>query len=343
MSPEERFELIKRNTAEIVPEDELLELLKAKEHPVAYIGNAPTGRIHIGYYFWISKVADFLKAGFKFKILLADLHAHLDDQKAPFELLDARVEYYKEVLTAMLESLDIDISNLEFVRGTDFQLEKDYTLDVYKLSALNTFSRCKKAASEVVRFGEHPKLSGFIYPILQALDEVYLNADVQFGGMDQRKILMFARENLPKIGYKPRIEVMTPLMVGLSGDKMSASDAKSKIDVLDSPEEVTSKIKSAYCVAGEVEGNGLLDFVRQVIMPYKQDKGLPFVIERPEKFGGNIEYISYKDLENDFAAKKLHPLDLKSAVAKDLNLLLDHVRKSVNLDTVKRAYPENEH
>ena len=49
------------------------------------------------------------------------------------------------------------------------------------------------------------KLSGFMYPILQALDEQYLDVDVQYGGIDQRKILMFARENLPRVGYKERV------------------------------------------------------------------------------------------------------------------------------------------
>jgi tyrosyl-tRNA synthetase len=340
MTPKEKFEIIKRNTEEIVPEEELLELLKIKKKPVAYIGNAPTGRIHIGYYFWLSKVADFLKAGFKFKILLADIHAHLDDQKAPWELLDARVVYYKAVLTAMLESLNIDTKNLEFVRGSDFQLDKKYTMDVYKLSALNTFSRCKKAASEVVRFGEHPKLSGFIYPILQSLDEEYLDVDMQIGGTDQRKILMFARENLPKIGYKSRIELTFPLMPGLLGDKMSASDIKSKIDVLDSEEDVKKKINSAYCVAGEVEGNGLLAFLKHVIMPLKQDSNKEFVIERPEKFGGNLSYKDYEAIKCDFADKKIHPLDLKTALSTELNSLLETVRKKVKSNIVKKAYPQ---
>ncbi|MFH0752249.1 MAG: tyrosine--tRNA ligase [archaeon] len=338
MDAQERFELVKRNTAEIIQEDELLDLLQKKKQPIAYIGNAPTGRIHIGYFFWLSKVADFLKAGFKFKILLADLHAHLDDQKTPWDLLDYRVEYYKNVLTAMLEALKIDTKNLEFVRGSDFQLKKEYTLDMYRLSALNTFSRCKRAASEVVRFGEEPRLSGFMYPILQTLDEEYLNADVQFGGMDQRKILMFARENLPKIGYKPRVEIMNPLMPSLTGGKMSSSDSKSKIDVLDSEEDVTKKIKEAHCEAGETEGNGMLAFAKHVIIPFIGQ----LTIEREEKYGGNSTYEDYETLEKDYAAKKIHPLDLKNAVAKELNILLEPVRKRMakHKTLISKAYPE---
>src|SRR3989338_8529456 len=193
MDIEERLNLIKRNTQEIITEDELRQLLKEKRHPKAYIGLATTGKIHIGYFIPMIKVGDFLKADFKFTILLADIHAHFYDQKTPFELLDLRVEYYKEIISAMIGSLGIDTKNLEFRKGSDFELEKNYTLDMYRMAALNTLDRTKRAAAGVVRFLENPKLSGFIYPILQTLDEQYMDMDVQYGGIDQRKILAFAR------------------------------------------------------------------------------------------------------------------------------------------------------
>src|SRR3989344_3203469 len=228
MDAESRLDLIRRNTQEIITEQELKQLLEQKKSPKGYIGLATTGRVHIGYFIPMIKVGDFLKAGFKFTILLADIHAHLDDQKAPFELLDYRVEYYKEIISAMISSLGIDTKNLEFKKGIDFELDKRYTLDMYRLAALNTFDRCKRAAAGVVMFGENPKLSGFIYPILQALDEQYMDMDVQYGGIDQRKILVFARENLPKLGYKARVEVMTPMLPGLQGGKKNELQGKKK-------------------------------------------------------------------------------------------------------------------
>jgi tyrosyl-tRNA synthetase len=337
----DKFELITRNTEEIVTEDELKEILK-KDEPSAYIGMAPTGKLHIGYFIPIMKIRDFLNAGFKFKILLADIHAHLDDRKAPFELLDLRVEYYKKVITSMLEAVGANVSKLEFVKGSDFELDRKYTLDVYRLAAVNTFDRCKRAAAEVVRFGENPKLSGFIYPIMQTLDEEYLEVDIQYGGIDQRKILMFARENLPKIGYKSRTEVMTPMLPGLTGSKMSASDTKSKIDIIDIEKDVKKKINSAFCPEGVVEENGVLSFMKYVVMVLKEDKGEDFVIERPEKFGGNVSYSTYEALESDFAGKKLHPMDLKSGLVAELNKMLEPVREGLkdSEELIKKAYPE---
>ena len=55
------FELVKRNTQEIVEENELKDLLLEKPHPTAYIGYATTGMLHIGHFLPILKVKDFLK------------------------------------------------------------------------------------------------------------------------------------------------------------------------------------------------------------------------------------------------------------------------------------------
>ena len=218
MDINKRFDLIKRNTVEIVDESELKKLLAEKKQPAVYLGTAITGRPHVGYFLWVLKLADFLRAGFKVKILLADLHGVLDN--TPWNVVDKRYDYYEKVIPLMFESLGLKKNkNLIFVKGREFQLAPEYMYDVLQLATQNSIHDVKKAGSEVVKFSDNPKLSGLIYPIMQALDEQYLNVDIQYGGIDQRKILMLARENLPKIGYKSRIEIMTPLIPGLIGKK----------------------------------------------------------------------------------------------------------------------------
>ena len=207
------------------------------------------------------------------------------------------------------------------------------------MSTFTSVNDCKRAASEVVKFGDNPKLSGLIYPIMQALDEQYLDVDVQFGGVDQRKILMFARENLPKLGYKPRIELMMPLIPGfVEGGKMSSSIKESKIDLLDDEKIVIDKINKAYCVAGVVENNGILAFLRYVIFPTKQK----FVIKRDAKYGGDVTYTNYEEIENDFVNKKIHPQDLKNSFAHEINALLKPIRKKFedlkNKKILEQAY-----
>ncbi len=337
LSVDEKFRLIARNTEEIVTESELKELLKKKEKPVVYLGTAITGRPHVAYFLWVLKLSDFLKAGFKVKILLADLHGALDG--TPWVILDKRYDYYEKIIPLMFEAIGVNIKNLEFVKGSEFELKPDYMYDVLQISSLASIHDLRKAASEVVKFSDNPRLSGFVYPIMQMIDEQYLGADVQYGGADQRKIFMFAREYHKKIGYKPRVEVMTPLIQGLVGKKMSASDEKSKIDLLDDDKAIRSKIQNAECVAGNPD-NGIMAFLKYVIMIMKQDNGEKFTVKRSREHGGDLDYKNYEQIERDFNAKKLHPLDLKNAVSEEIISLLRPIhkyRKELEL-LAKKAY-----
>lgn len=337
MDIEEKLRLICRNTQEIITEEELKNLLQEKKHPTVYIGTSVTGRPHIGYFAWVQKLADFLKAGFHVKVLLADIHGALDN--TPWELLEKRYKYYEIVIPAMIEAMGGNLEKFEIIKGSEFQLEKDYIMDVLKMSTIVSVHDATKAASEVVKQVESPKISGLIYPIMQALDEEYLKVDVQMGAIDQRKILVFAREYLPQLGYKRRVEVMIPFIRGLTADgKMSSSIKQSKIDLLDDYETIKNKLKNAYCEAGNPE-NGVMDFAKTIIMTQKEDKNETFIIERPEKWGGNIILKNKEELLEAYK-KDLHPQDLKNAVAKEINMLLEPIRKKFESEHAKKILKE---
>ena len=334
----EKLTLIKRNLQEIIGEDELLELLNKKKSPVVYWGTMPTGSPHIAYFLPLLKIKDFLNAGLIVKILIADLHAALNG--VSWEILDKRQKYYEALMPAMLKALDVNIEKLEFVKGSKLQLQKEYFADLLKMSMVSHVKDAIKAASEVVKMDENPKLGNILYPLMQALDEEYLKADIQFGGLDQRKIFVFAREYLPKIGYRSRIELMNPIIPGLIGEKMSSSMPGSKIDALDDEATVNKKIKEAVCEAGN-PNNGIMAFLKYVIFTIKKDKKQSFIMERPEKFGGNAAYHSYEQLEKDFIEKKAHPQDIKNTLAKEINKLLEQVRKEKKLFKLyNEAYPK---
>ncbi|NP_001004987.1 tyrosine--tRNA ligase, cytoplasmic [Xenopus tropicalis] len=338
LTPEGKAQLITRNLQEVLGEDKMKEILK--ERPLRiYWGTATTGKPHVAYFVPMSKIADFLKAGCEVTILFADLHAYLDNMKAPWDLLELRTRYYEQVIQAMLQSIGVPLERLRFIRGTEFQLSKEYTLDVYRLSSVVTQHDAKKAGAEVVKQVEHPLLSGLLYPGLQALDEEYLKVDAQFGGVDQRKIFTFAEKYLPALGYAKRIHLMNPMVPGLTGAKMSSSEEESKIDLLDSPADVKKKLKKAFCEPGNIENNGVLSFVRHVLFPLKSE----FVVLRDEKFGGNKTYTDFETLEKDFTEQLVHPGDLKASVEKALNKLLDPIREKFNSPEMKKlsndAYP----
>jgi tyrosyl-tRNA synthetase len=334
---EDKYELVTRNLQEVIGEDELKEKLKSKKDFSIYWGTMPTGSVSIAYFFPMLKVADFLKAGCKVKILLADLHAILDG--VPFDLVEKRYNYYNEAILLILKTIGVDPKKLEFVKGSELQLDKKYFNDLLKLSTMTTIRNSTKAASEAVKTaqGENVMLSGMIYPLMQALDEEYLKVDAQFAGVDQRKIMVYARGYLPKIGYEQRIELMNPMIRGLVGKQMSSSIEGTKIDLLETEDKINSKIKKAECVEGNAD-NGLMALMKYLFFILKDGKE-KFVIERPRKFGGNLEYNNYANLEKDFVEKKLHPLDLKNAVSKEIINLLKPFRESKKLQKLyEEAY-----
>jgi len=340
MNSKEKLELIKRNTAEIIGEDELTQLLEQKKQPSVYIGTAPTGIPHIGYFSWGIKLADLLNAGFKVKILLADLHAALDN--TPWELLEHRYKFYEKIIPLMIKALGAPVENMEFVKGSDFQLSREYILDLFQISSNTSVHDCHKAASEVVKMGDSPKLSGYIYPLMQALDEEYLKVDMQIGAVDQRKIFVLAREQLPKLGYKKRVELMIPFIPGLIGKKMSASVEASKIGLLDDAKTIQKKIKSADFEEGNPD-NGTMAFLKTITFTLLSDKKESLIIERPEKFGGNLEFKTYEELETAVKEKTIHPLDVKNQAAKEITNLLSEIdsKRSEFEKLEKLAYPKN--
>ena len=89
--------------------------------------------------------------------------------KSTWELLEFRTEYYIRVIKGMLRSLGIPLDKLKFVTGTEYELKADYTLDMYRLSSLVTEHDAIKAGAEVVKQVANPKISGILYPELQAL------------------------------------------------------------------------------------------------------------------------------------------------------------------------------
>lgn len=247
------------------------------------------------------KIAHFLRAGCTVKLLLADIHGFLDNLKAPIELVKFRAEYYRFVITALLKSLNVPIENLEFVLGSSYQLSENYTMDLFRLSSVVTEHDSKKAGSEVVKQVSNPTLSGLLYPLMQALDEEHLGVDAQFGGVDQRKIFALAGEQLPKIGYKERAHLMNPMVPGLQGGKMSASDPDSKIDLLDTEEVVKRKLKKAPAAPREVDGNGIISFVEYVLLPasaLRSGDKAKFMVEQKE--GEPRIYQDIETLKNDY-------------------------------------------
>lgn len=311
-----RFDLIKRNTEEIIEESELKALLK-KKRPVVYCGYEPSNPPHLGNLVTTTKLMDFKKAGFKVIFLLADIHAYTN-LKASLKEIDSQCKKWEKAIRAF--GLDA-----EFVKGSDFQFKEEYLMDLFNISRKITVKRGLRSMQELARNIEKAKISQIFYPLMQTADIKALNCDVAHGGIDQRKVHMLAREYLPILDYKKPICVHTPMIVSLSGagEKMSKSIPGSGISLNDSEETINKNIKNAFCPAKVIEDNPIIQISELIIFP--RDKGLK--IERSSKFGGDIKFKDFESLVKVYKKGDLHPADLKSAVAKELNRIIAPARK----------------
>ncbi len=315
MDIDKKLGLIKRNVSEIVGEKELIELLNKKKKPVAYCGYEPSGSVHLGHFVTLSKLLDFEKAGFKVKVLLADVHAMLN-RKGDEKQIKKEAELWKNIIKAIGLKAEI-------ILGSAFEFEKKYQFDVMNLAQHFTIQRGLRSMQEVARDIENATISQVIYPLMQVVDIKFLNADVALGGMEQRKIHMLGKDS-EKILQHKFVAVHTPLITSLKGEgKMSKSIPGSSIFLDDSAETIRNTIKNAYCPERQIENNPILEISRMIIFPRINSMR----ISRQEKFGGNLEIKNYEELEKIYSSGKLHPMDLKNAVAEELEKIIGQIRK----------------
>jgi len=316
MDTEKRIELIKRNTAEIISEDELRQLLSKKKKPVVYCGYEPSGSMHLGNFVTIIKLMDFAKAGFNVIVLLADIHGLLN-RKGDAEEIAKNVEAWRKTIKAI--GLDAKV-----VLGSSFEFEKEYQLDIMKMAQEVTINRGLRSMQEVARDVENATISQIWYPLMQIEDIKALGCDVAEAGIDQRKIHMLARELAHVTNHKP-IFVHTPMITSLKGPgtKMSKSIPGSGVNVTDTDEEIRKSINGAYCPEKSTDDNPLLQISKLIVFP--RIKSLD--IKRQQKFGGDISFKTYEELEKAYVDGKLHPMDLKVAVAEELIKIIKPVRE----------------
>jgi tyrosyl-tRNA synthetase len=307
------------NVEEAVTENELAALLSSKKQVTAYAGYEPSGQLHLGHLLTVYKLIDLQSSGVDVIVLLADLHAYLNE-KGTMEQIRKWARYYEKCFTAL------GLANkTRFVLGSDYQLEPDYTKLILRLARHTTLNRARRSMDEVSRNSEDPVVSQMIYPLMQTADIGHLKIDIAVGGIDQRKIHMLAREALHSMGFQSPVCIHMPILLGLDANKMSSSK-DNLIAVEDTSESIKKKIDSAYCPARSTKDNPVLQLYKYFVFPQFKQVSL----ERPKRFGGPIEYEEFSTLEMDYASGTLHPLDLKNGAAMYIEQIVGPIRARVN-------------
>ena len=340
MDVEERLALVtKEPTEEVVTADELRALLQTKAHPRHYIGLEISGMLHLGSLVLTGfKINDLIKAGINTTVFLADWHTYINDK------LGGDWNRIKQVSRYYTEAFKFFCPGVNVVLGSDLykQQGQDYWENFVRFSKQMTLARTMRSLTIMGRSeGEkNLDLSQLLYPPMQSVDIKALDLDIVHAGMDQRKIHMLVREIFPKLGWKVPVVLHHHLLPGLSepmrtgldenaaedvkiSSKMSKSKPASGILIHDDDKTVRDKISKAFCPVGVAEGNPILELVRYVVFHQFGD----FVIERPAKYGGTATYSSYKEVEDDFVAKKIHPMDLKNATSTYINKIIEPIQR----------------
>jgi len=335
MDIEERIKLIKEVGEEILTEEELRKLLEEKKHPIAYDGFEPSGRIHLAQGILRAiNVNKMTKAGVIFKFWVADWFAWMNNKMdGDLEKIRITGEYFIEVWKAC----GMDMTNVEFLWSKEVMNDAEYWKKVILIARMNTVKRITRC-SQIMGRSESDDLSAaqIFYPCMQCADIFHLKADITQLGMDQRKVNVLAREVAEKLGYKKPIVISHHMLMGLGMPpaselegadrhiqiKMSKSNPDTAIFMTDTEEEIKRKITKAYCPEKSVKENPVLEYAKYLTF----EKYGKLEIKRPDKFGGNLVFNSYADLEKAYVKGDLHPMDLKSAMANSINEMVKPVR-----------------
>ena len=339
MDLEEKIRLVTREpTEEVVTQEELVNLFSTNPHPRHYIGLEISGFLHLGSLVLTGfKINDLIKAGAHCIVFLADWHTYLNNK------LGGDWDKIRMVSKYYADAFKLFCPGVEIIEGSQlYESKKEYWMNLVKFSKNMSLERTMRSLTIMGRSTDKDKidLGQLFYPPMQAVDIHTMDLDIVHAGMDQRKIHMLVREIFPKMKWKVPVAIHHHILAGLSepevvqgGDpdavssKMSKSKSASGIFIHDTDEEIKGKFKKAWCPEGIVEKNPILELSRHIIFHEVNE----MVIERPEKFGGNVTYASYQELENDFLQKKLHPSDLKNTVANYICDIIRPIREKIIL------------
>lgn len=323
---EEKYALVRSVGEECIQEEELRNLLEKKPNPICYDGFEPSGRMHIAQ--GVMKTINVNKltsAGCTVKIWIADWFAQLNN-KMGGDL--KKIRTVGRYLIEIWKAVGMNLDRVEFLWSSDEINSRSHeywplVMDIARRNTLPRIIRC----SQIMGRNEQDELTAaqIFYPCMQCADIFFLKADICQLGMDQRKVNVLAREYCDDIKRKNKPIILSHHMLpGLQQgqEKMSKSDPSSSIFMEDEEAEVNLKIKKAYCPPKVVEGNPCLEYIKYMVFPWFGK----FEVVRNAENGGDKTFGNIEELIADYESGALHPADVKLALAKSINKMLQPVR-----------------
>ena len=298
--------ILKRGVAEIINETGLIELLNSGRTLNLKQGFDPSAPdIHLGHVVGLRKLRQFQELGHKVTLIVGDWTARIGDpsgQSATRPML-SRDEIQVNAQTYMEQFFKVVDKDKTEIRWQSEWFDK-FTLDEI-IGLTNKFTIAQLLAREDFHkryeSGNPISLTEMLYPLLQAYDSVIIQADVEFGGIDQKFNCLLGRE-LQKIMWQPPQQVfLVPLLVGTDGSQKMSKSLSNHIGIKESPQEIYGKIMS-------IPDSLIIDYFELATnTPYEE------MIEIKEQLTGGL----------------VNPMELKKRLAREI-VTQFHSKESAN-------------
>ncbi len=241
--------LCERGVAEVIVREELVELMRSRKKLRLKEGFDPSfPDIHLGHMVALRKLQQFQESGHRVVLIVGDWTAQIGDPtgaSATRPMLSAE-QVKANAQTYMDQFFKIVDRSMTEVRWQSEWFGKFNLADVIRLTSRFTVAQLLARDDFNKRFtdGRPIAVTELLYPLLQAYDSVVVQADVEFGGIDQKFNILAGRELQVMMGQRPQQCVMTPLLVGTDGTRKMSKSLGNYIGVAEPPQEIYGKVMS---------------------------------------------------------------------------------------------------
>jgi tyrosyl-tRNA synthetase len=278
MGPEDLPNLL-AGSAEVVPAEELERKLSLGRPLRVKLGLDPTAPVvTLGWAVVLHKLRQFQEAGHTAVLIVGDFTAQVGDPSGKTEtrprLSEEEVRGYAERLLDQFWKI-LDPARTE-VRYNAEWLEPMGMEAILRLTASTTVARMLERDDFAKRYAEGKPISimEFLYPLLQGMDSVAVEADVELGGRDQTFNLLVGRDLQRAYGQEPQVALTTPLLVGTDGVQKMSQSLGNYVGITDPPEEMYGKLARVPDELIPTYRLLALDFFRDPTEAERVDKGL---------------------------------------------------------------------
>jgi tyrosyl-tRNA synthetase len=250
-SVEKQLELIRRNTVELIPEDELRKKIErsiATKTPLRVkIGLDPNRPdLHIGHTIGLQKLRDFQDLGHKAVLIVGDFTGFIGDPSGrdseraaiDWETVESNAQTYFKQASKIIDYRSAEVRyNSEWLAKMSFR-------DVLELARAFTVHRMLERDDFEKRYKEGTPISimEFLYPLAQAYDSVAIKADIELGGTDQRFNLMVGRVIQERYNQEAQCLVIMPLLEGTDGVRKMSKSLDNFVGITDIPHDMYGKV-----------------------------------------------------------------------------------------------------